>query len=120
MDSDAGPDGGADDVPHVDVEALRRRLEAGGPVQILDVRQPHEWEICNLGEHGADLVPLGDLPEALDRVREDRPVVVHCRSGGRSARAVRLLRERGYENAVNLAGGILAWAQEIDPEMTEY
>ena len=112
--------GGGDGVPHVDVRTLRQRLEDGEPLQILDVRQPYEWEICSLDEHGADLVPLGQLPDSLDRVRDDRPVVVYCRSGGRSARAVRLLRRRGYENAVNLEGGILAWAQEIDPEMTEY
>jgi len=117
---DRNRNSGGDAVPHVDVQTLRRRLESGEPLQILDVRQPYEWEICSLDEHGADLVPLGQLPGSLDRVRDDRPVVVYCRSGGRSARAVRLLRRRGYENAVNLEGGILAWAQEIDPEMTEY
>ncbi len=119
MDPSGSQHSGEDGVPHVDVQTLRRRIEEGEPLQILDVRQPYEWEICNLDEQGADLVPLGQLPGALDRVRDDRPVVVYCRSGGRSARAVRLLQRHGYD-AANLEGGILAWAQEIDPEMPEY
>ena len=123
MDASGSEQRGDGRVPHVDVESLRRRIEEGESLQLLDVRQPYEWEICNLDDvddRGADLVPLGQLPNALDRVRDDRPVVVYCRSGGRSGRAVRFLQERGYDNAMNLEGGILAWARKIDPDMPEY
>jgi adenylyltransferase/sulfurtransferase len=113
--------GGADEdeVPAIGVGELERRAEAEEDFQLLDVREAHEWEICNLEELGAFRIPMGDLPDHLHELDEDRPVVVHCRSGGRSARAVELLRKAGYE-AVNLEGGVLAWAEEIDPEMSTY
>ncbi len=116
-DEDAGGDG--DDVPAIDVRELERRAEADEDFQLLDVREDHEWEICNLEELGAFRIPMGDLPDHLHELDEDRPVVVHCRSGGRSARAVELLRKAGYD-AVNLEGGVLAWAEEIDPGMATY
>lgn len=116
-----GTDGeGEDGVPEIDVHELRRRVDAGEPLQIVDVREPHEWRLCNLSDLGAVLVPLDELPERVDELARDRPVVVHCRTGPRSERAVRYLRERGVENAFNLAGGIRAWAQEIDPSMPTY
>ena len=115
-------DGGAadeDEVPAIGVRELERRAEAEEEFQLLDVREAHEWEICNLEELGAFRIPMGDLPDHLHELDEDRPVVVHCRSGGRSARAVELLRKAGYD-AVNLEGGVLAWAEEVDPEMSTY
>lgn len=114
------PDAEEEGVPEIDVHELRRRLDAGEPLQIVDVREPHEWRLCNLEDAGALLVPLDELPERVDELARDRPLVVHCRTGPRSERAVRYLRERGLENAVNLAGGIRAWAQEIDPSMPTY
>ncbi len=111
----------ADDagVPSVDVHRLRELVENGREVQILDVREDHEWEICNLEDLGAVRIPLGDLPQHLHELDEDRELVVHCRTGGRSAKAVELLRQAGFD-AVNLEGGIQAWADEIDPEMPTY
>jgi adenylyltransferase/sulfurtransferase len=113
-----GDDSGAR-VPSVTVEELRDRVRSGDDLQILDVREDHEWEICNLEELGAFRIPLGDLPQHLHELDDDREMVVHCRSGGRSAKAVDLLRQAGFP-AVNLEGGILAWAEEIDDEMPTY
>ena len=110
----------ADGIPEIEVSELERRLEAGEELAIVDVREPHEWRICNLEEHGAELVPMAQIPERTEELPADRPLVVHCRTGPRSHRAVEYLRSRGYENAVNLAGGIRAWAEEIDPEMPTY
>ncbi|MFQ5690476.1 MAG: molybdopterin-synthase adenylyltransferase MoeB [Gemmatimonadota bacterium] len=109
-----------DEIPEIEVAELRRMLESGEPVQLVDVREPYEWEICNLGSHGARFIPLGELPERLDELSGSGPLVVHCRSGARSAKAVELLRRAGFANATNLQGGILAWAHEIDPEMATY
>ena len=103
-------------VPETTVRDLKSRINAGDRPFILDVREPDEYEGANIG--GA-LIPLGELPDRLDEIREhrDEDVVVHCRSGGRSARAVEFLRENGFSNAVNLKGGIHAWSDEIDPSL---
>ena len=76
--------------------------------------------ICNLAEAGAELIPLATLPEAADRFDSSVPLVIHCRTGPRAQQAVAYLRTLGYDNAVNLTGGIHAWAEEIDPEMPIY
>ena len=107
-------------VPEITVLDLKKRLDSGETPFLLDVREPHEYEIANLG--GA-LVPLQSLPARLDELREhqdDEILVVHCRSGARSANAVALLRENGFENAVNLKGGILAWSDQVDPSLPKY
>ena len=103
-------------VPETTVRDLKARIDAGDRPFILDVREPDEYEGANIG--GA-LIPLGELPERLGEIREhqDEDVVVHCRSGGRSAKAVEVLRANGFENAVNLKGGIHAWSDEIDPSL---
>jgi len=113
-----GDDAG-DRVPSITVQELHDRVRSGDDLQILDVRQDHEWEICNLEELGSFRIPLGDLPQHLHELDDDRETVVHCRSGGRSAKAVDLLRQAGFP-AVNLEGGILAWAEEIDEGMPTY
>ena len=84
---------------------------------LLDVREPHEFEICNLD---GKLIPLKTLPARLAELDKNAHVVVHCRSGGRSAQAVNLLRQSGFENAWNVQGGILAWIDRIDPSLTRY
>ncbi len=106
--------------PEIDVHELKRRWDEGADFQLIDVREDYEWDICNLAEAGARLVPLGTLPEQLGSLDRERPLIIHCRSGPRGTNAVAYLRTMGYENAVNLAGGILAWAEEIDPEMPVY
>ncbi len=92
--------------------------ERGEDFQLVDVREPDEYEIANLG---AELIPMAELAWAPERLARDRKVILHCRSGGRSANMIRLLEERfGLDNLYNLSGGISAWAREIDPEMAQY
>jgi molybdopterin/thiamine biosynthesis adenylyltransferase/rhodanese-related sulfurtransferase len=104
-------------VPEMQVEELKRRLDAGEDIFILDVREPHEYQICNLRGH---LIPLGDLPKRVHELDSSREIVAHCRSGGRSARAVEFLRRAGFSKVKNLTGGVLAWADRVDPKMPKY
>jgi sulfur-carrier protein adenylyltransferase/sulfurtransferase len=95
---------------------LAARLSGGESVQLLDVREPQEAALGAI--RGSVLIPLGALPGRLHEVDRTRPVVVYCRSGARSARAVELLRKAGLDRSYNLAGGILAWARDVDPSLT--
>jgi rhodanese-related sulfurtransferase len=104
-------------VPQIQVEELKRRLDAGEDVFVLDVREPHEYQICNIGGH---LIPLGDLPKRVHELDSSREIVAHCRSGVRSAKAVDFLRQAGFGKVYNLAGGILAWADRVDAKMPKY
>jgi adenylyltransferase/sulfurtransferase len=104
-------------VPAIQVEELKRKLDAGEEVFVLDVREPHEYQICNLAGH---LIPLADLPKRVHELDSSREIVAHCRSGGRSAQAVEFLRAAGFRKVWNLTGGILAWADRIDPKMPKY
>jgi len=104
-------------VPEISVEELKRRLDAKEDIYILDVREPHEYQICNLNGH---LIPLNDLPKRVSELDPSKEMVVHCRSGARSARAVGFLRQAGFAKASNLAGGILAWADRVDPKIPKY
>jgi molybdopterin/thiamine biosynthesis adenylyltransferase/rhodanese-related sulfurtransferase len=101
----------------IQVEELKRRLDKGDDIFVLDVREPHEYQICNIGGH---LIPLGDLPKRLNELDSSREIVAHCRSGARSAKAVDFLRQAGFKKVHNLAGGILAWADRVDPKMPKY
>jgi molybdopterin/thiamine biosynthesis adenylyltransferase/rhodanese-related sulfurtransferase len=105
------------DMTDITVEELKRRRDAGEDVFVLDVREPHEYQICNLGGH---LIPLGQVAARAKELDPGREIVVHCRSGKRSAEAVGLLRQAGFQKVRNLAGGILAWAERIDPGMPKY
>ena len=100
---------------------LAARVREGRPVWILDVREPREFEICRIP--GSTLIPLGDLPKRLGEIPQGAgapEVVVHCKSGVRSAKAVALLRERGFTRVRNLKGGILAWIDEVDRTLPKY
>jgi adenylyltransferase/sulfurtransferase len=101
---------------------LAARLDAGDAPAILDVREPFEWDICNLGRQGARLIPLGQLPQRLGELESERQrdIVVVCHTGVRSAFAVRLLRDAGFERVANLEGGMHSWAQTVDPHMPQY
>ena len=99
------------------VEELKQRLDRGEDLFVLDVREPHEYQICNLGGH---LIPLGDLPNRVSELDTSKEIVAHCRSGVRSAKAVNFLRQAGFKKVHNLAGGILAWADRVDPTMPKY
>jgi molybdopterin/thiamine biosynthesis adenylyltransferase/rhodanese-related sulfurtransferase len=104
-------------VSEIQVEELKRRLDAGEDLFVLDVREPHEYQICNINGH---LIPLGDLPKRVHELDSSREIVAHCRSGVRSAKAVTFLQQAGFKKVHNLAGGILAWADRVDPKMAKY
>lgn len=110
----------ANEVPEISVAELKERLDRGERLTIIDVREPEEWKIANLGEHGARLIPMGELVDRLDEIDAGDEVVVQCRSGNRSATVTRFLRSRGYDRVWNLEGGILAWADQIDPSKRKY
>jgi molybdopterin/thiamine biosynthesis adenylyltransferase/rhodanese-related sulfurtransferase len=104
-------------VPEMQVEELKQKLDAGDDIFVLDVREPHEYQICNIGGH---LIPLGELPKRVNELDSSREIVAHCRSGMRSAKAVDFLKQAGFKKVRNLAGGILAWADRVDPKMPKY
>ncbi|HXY41685.1 MAG TPA: ubiquitin-like small modifier protein 1 [Vicinamibacteria bacterium] len=105
-------------VEEITARELRQRLDAGEELTVVDVREPHEWAICRI--EGARLVPLGTLPERLHEFDSSRAYVLHCKSGARSARAIQLLRQAGFRRLLNLRGGVLAWAREVDPSLPTY
>jgi molybdopterin/thiamine biosynthesis adenylyltransferase/rhodanese-related sulfurtransferase len=96
---------------------LKRRLDAGEDLFVLDVREPHEYQIANLG---AKLIPLGDLPARVNELDSSREIVVHCKSGGRSQKAAEFLAQSGFKKLHNLAGGINAWSTDVDPKVAKY
>jgi adenylyltransferase/sulfurtransferase len=104
-------------IPQMTVKELKRRLDAGEDVFVLDVREPYEYQIANIG---AKLIPQNDVPKRLEEINRNHEIVVHCRSGQRSQRIAEYLAQQGYGKVKNLAGGILAWADEIDPKMQKY
>jgi adenylyltransferase/sulfurtransferase len=104
-------------IPQMTVKELKQRIDAGEGVFVLDVREPYEYQIANIG---AKLIPQNDVPKRLEEIERNREIVVHCRSGQRSQRIAEYLAQQGYGNVKNLAGGILAWADEIDPKMQKY
>ncbi|MBI4418922.1 MAG: ThiF family adenylyltransferase, partial [Ignavibacteriales bacterium] len=98
-------------------EELKEKLESGEGVFILDVREPYEYEIVNIGGY---LIPLGDLPNRVHELDSSQQIAVHCHHGGRSQRAVEFLRELGFKKVKNLVGGIDEWAVKIDPSLPRY
>ena len=105
-------------VPTMTVHELKQLRESGDSHFLLDVREPHEQSISRI--EGAVLIPLGELEHRTAELPRDKRILVHCKSGGRSARAVSKLREHGFEDVWSISGGIIAWAREIDPKMAEY
>ncbi|MBM42125.1 MAG: molybdenum cofactor biosynthesis protein MoeB [Acidobacteria bacterium] len=102
----------------VTVAELKERIDRGDDFLLLDVRENREFEICRIP--GSRLIPLGELPTRLGELEGAEDLVVHCKSGVRSGKAVALLREAGYAGARNLEGGILAWIDQIDPRLPKY
>ena len=100
------------------VEALKQLLDEKRPPVLLDVREAHERDICVLNDQKH--IPLNALPERYQELNPDVPVVVYCRSGMRSLQAAAFLMSKGFKDVKNLTGGILAWAQKIDPNMPTY
>jgi molybdopterin/thiamine biosynthesis adenylyltransferase/rhodanese-related sulfurtransferase len=104
-------------VPEITASDLKERLDRGDDVFILDVREPHEYQICNLHGH---LIPLGELPRRVHELDSAREIVAHCKSGKRSAKAVDFLRQAGFRKVYNLHGGILSWSTQVDPSVPRY
>ena len=104
-------------VPEITPKELKARLDRGDDLYILDVREPHEYQICHLNGH---LIPLGQLPQRVNELDTSREIVAHCRSGKRSADAIEFLRTAGFKKLWNLKGGILAWSDEVDPKVPKY
>ncbi len=104
-------------IPQITVKELKRRIDAGEDVQLIDVREPYEFQIAQIG---GKLIPQNDVPQRLAEIDREREVVVHCRSGARSQRIAEFLKQSGYPRVVNVAGGILAWSDEIDPQVQKY
>jgi adenylyltransferase/sulfurtransferase len=104
-------------IPEITPRELKTRLDRGDDLFILDVREPHEYQICNIHGH---LIPLGDLPKRVSELDSSREIVAHCRSGKRSADAVEFLQKAGFKKIWNLKGGILAWSDEVDPTVPKY
>jgi len=98
----------------ISVEELARLRDSSEPLELVDVREPGEFEVSNLGGR---LIPLGELADRLGEIDKQARVVVHCKVGGRGAKATQMLREAGFENAWNVNGGIAAWAERIDPSL---
>jgi molybdopterin/thiamine biosynthesis adenylyltransferase/rhodanese-related sulfurtransferase len=106
-----------DGIPEITARDLKARQDRGDDLFILDVREPHEYQICNLN---GKLIPLGELPRRVNELDSSREMVVHCRSGKRSADAIMFLQKAGFKKLLNLKGGVLAWADEVDPSMPKY
>ena len=99
-------------------EQLKKRIDAGENLFVLDVRNPNEFQICRIP--GTVLLPLPELPARFAEVPKDREVIVHCKSGARSQKAIDFLKSQGYTKLVNLTGGILGWADKVDQGMPKY
>jgi len=108
-------DGG---IPEISPHELKRRMDAGERFELIDVREPFEYEIAQID--GAKLIPLGEIAERLDELEREQPIIIHCHSGMRSAQAVQLLQERGFAKVYNLEGGIDAWSDQVDPNVPKY
>jgi adenylyltransferase/sulfurtransferase len=92
-------------------------MDAGENLFILDVREPFEYQIANIG---GKLIPQNEVPQRLAEIDRNQEIIVHCKAGGRSQRIAEFLKQSGYPNVANLAGGILAWSDEVDPAVPKY
>jgi len=102
----------------VTVKELKAMQDSKEDFQLIDIREEYEFDICNLG---GELIPMGDIADNTDKISKDKKVVLHCRSGKRSASVIQMLEQQhGFTNLYNLKGGIMAWAEEIDTEMAKY
>ena len=104
-------------IPQLSVKELKKRMDAGENLFILDVREPFEYRIANIG---GKLIPQNEVPERIGEIDRNQEIIVQCKSGGRSQRIAEFLKQSGFANVANLAGGILAWSDEVDPRVPKY
>jgi molybdopterin/thiamine biosynthesis adenylyltransferase/rhodanese-related sulfurtransferase/molybdopterin converting factor small subunit len=102
----------------IDVTELKQKLDRGDKFELIDVREPHEYRICSIP--GSKLIPLGEFPQHVGEFDKDADIVIHCKSGMRSAKACGVLRQAGFKNVRNVVGGILAWSDKVDPSVPKY
>jgi adenylyltransferase/sulfurtransferase len=102
----------------IDPADVKRRIDAGDRFVLIDVREPHEWQICRIPR--AKLIPLGELPKRVNELDTADEIVAHCKSGMRSAKAVEFLKQAGFRKVKNMKGGILAWSDKVDPSVPKY
>jgi adenylyltransferase/sulfurtransferase len=102
----------------IDPVEVKAKLDRGDRFVLIDVREPHEYQICNIP--GAKLIPLGDLPKRVSELNSADEIVAHCKSGMRSAKAVDFLKQAGFRKVRNMKGGILAWSDKVDPSVPKY
>jgi len=107
-------------VPEITPTELKVRLDAGGTPVLVDVREAFETSIADLPEHGQVRIPTGEFSERFGELDPAADLVIYCRSGSRSAWAVAILLQNGYERVLNLQGGVLGWRAEVDPSLTAY
>ena len=105
-------------VPEITAPEVKKMMDEKKPFVLVDVREPHEFQICRIP--GSVLIPLGDVPRRMHELNSADDIVVHCRSGMRSAQAVEFLMKSGFRKIHNLKGGVLAWADQVDPSMPKY
>jgi adenylyltransferase/sulfurtransferase len=106
------------DVPTITAIELKSKLDRKDKFILVDVREPYEYEICNIP--GSKLIPLGELPARLSELDSADEIVLHCKSGSRSAKALRILQDVGFRKLSNLQGGIQAWSERVDPSIPRY
>ena len=104
-------------IPEISVKELAALRQTDADFFLLDVRNPDEYALCNIGGH---LIPLNELPDRLSELNPNQSIIIHCHSGGRSRRAAEFLMQNGFTQVSNLQGGITAWADEIDPSIVKY
>lgn len=106
-------------IEEISAADLKRRMDAGEDIQLIDVRQPEEWAFARI--EGSKLIPLGEILNRMGEIDENRETVLHCKMGMRSARAVEALQRSGFKGELkNLKGGITAWSNEVDPKVPKY
>ncbi len=103
----------------ITVSELKEKMDAGEDIELIDVRQPDEWAKAKI--EGAKLIPLPEIIQRMDEIDSSKQIIVHCKMGGRSARAIEFLQASGFEGDMsNLVGGIIAWSDQIDPSVPKY
>ncbi|MCC6291144.1 MAG: molybdopterin-synthase adenylyltransferase MoeB [Bryobacterales bacterium] len=112
------PAGGALAMGEIDAKGLKAKMDSGSKFVLVDVREPHEFQIGRIP--GSVLIPLGELPKRLAELNPADDIVVHCKMGGRSAKAIDFLKTQGFSNLTNLKGGIIAWSDQVDPSVPKY
>jgi sulfur-carrier protein adenylyltransferase/sulfurtransferase len=102
----------------ITVSELKSMMDENKDYQLIDVREPYEAEICSIG---GELIPMAEVPSNIEKISKNKPVIIHCKSGGRSGNIVNFLESQfGFDNLYNLKGGILAWSDQIDPSLPKY